>query len=377
MNRRELLSGGAAATGLLAFGRLAGGAVGASASQAAAAAPAGLLQLNWNENALGLAPAARQAVIEATARANRYPDQARSELTEQLAAHLGVGGDSIVLGTGSTELLQAIVQATAAPNATLVMADPTYEALLHYQRPHSYRVDRVPLDARFAHDLPRMREIADRAAGPVVVYLCNPNNPTATLTPGGEMEGWIREAPESTLFAVDEAYFEYVTDPAYRSAIPWTREHRNVVVTRTFSKIYAMAGMRLGYAIAHPDTARRLTQFMARFNANVLALAAASASLEDHDLIPRSRKVNLESRRIAQACLDELGLDYLPSHTNFLMHRLPGDLTTYIGRMRDAGIRVGRPFPPMLDYNRLSMGLPEQMETWAETMRSFRAKGWI
>jgi histidinol-phosphate aminotransferase len=212
--------------------------------------------------------------------------------------------------------------------------------------------------------------------GPALVYICNPNNPTATLTPSSEIDAWIREAPESVLFVMDEAYFEYVEDSSYSTAVKWVLERPNVVVTRTFSKIYAMAGLRLGYALAREPTARRLREFMSADNANGVAVAAGKASLEDRDLLSVSRKVNTEAKAIAVSCLDELGIEHLPSHANFLMHRVAGDLKTYIQRMSERGVRVGRPFSPMLDFNRLSLGLPTEMERWAETLRSFRARGW-
>ena len=138
-----------------------------------------------------------------------------------------------------------------------------------------------------------------------------------------------------------------------------------------------MAGLRLGYAIAHPDTALRLSEFMASNNASVVALAAGGASLTDADMLRRSRESNARARAITMATLDELGIDYLPSHTNFMMHRIHGDLEAYNERMREAGSRVGRPFPPMTDHSRVSFGLPEEMERFSETLRSFRAKGWI
>jgi histidinol-phosphate aminotransferase len=154
-------------------------------------------------------------------------------------------------------------------------------------------------------------------------------------------------------------------------------ENPNVVVARTFSKVYGMAGLRLGYGIAHPETARALQAFAAGTNCNHLALVAGLAALRDGDWVEKSILANLESRQIAYRVLDELGLEYLPSHTNFVMHRISGDLRQYINRMREEGIRVGRPFPPMLDFNRCSFGLSEEMERFAETLRGFRRKGWI
>jgi histidinol-phosphate aminotransferase len=222
-----------------------------------------------------------------------------------------------------------------------------------------------------------MRALARDAIGPVLVYICNPNNPTGTLTASKDLDAWIAEAPERVLFAVDEAYYEFVSDPSYWSAEKWIATHKNVFVVRTFSKIYAMAGLRLGYALAHPEAADRLSRYSAGNNANYLALVAAQASLSDRPFEQKSLDTNRAGLRVAHRCLDELGLEYLPSHTNFLMHRIQGDLATYNRRMRERDVIVGRAFPPMLSYSRVSIGLPEEMEVWAEALRSFRKQGWV
>jgi histidinol-phosphate aminotransferase len=138
-----------------------------------------------------------------------------------------------------------------------------------------------------------------------------------------------------------------------------------------------MAGMRLGYSVSHPDTAVRLQEFVVQNNPNVLATAAGLASLKDEGLIERSVKVNQDSKAIVHQTLDELGLEYLPTDANFIMHRIHGDLSDYQQRMRDAGLLVGRHFPPMLEWNRLSFGLPNEMDQWASTLRDFRRKGWV
>ncbi len=269
------------------------------------------------------------------------------------------------------------VQALSTPDARLVLAEPTFEDVPWYCQPFTYKLEKVPLDGRFAHDLGRMKERAAAAPGRVVVYVCNPNNPTGTLTPSADVDAWIESAPENTHFLVDEAYYEYCQDPGYWTSVKWIAERRNVIVTRSFSKIYAMAGMRLGYGIAHPETADLLRSYIGRNNANHLALVAALASLRDSELIERSRRANAEGKRILQECLDELGLLYLPSHTNFVLHRISGDLRTYRERMREHDVFVGRPFPPMLEYNRLSIGSPEEMERFTQVLREFRGKGWV
>ena len=334
------------------------------------------IRLSSNENPLGLSDAARKAIAEGMNEAHRYPGEWRRRVIAALAAKHQVKPEQIVLGNGSTEVLQMVVQA-AGPHATVIVADPTFEDVPRYAERIGVRVEKIPLGAGYVHHLARMQETAARVAGPVLVYLCNPNNPTGTITPSADVDRWIGSAPERVTFAVDEAYFEYAGDGSYWSAQKWIETHPNVIVVRTFSKIYAMAGMRLGYAIAHPRAAERLERYSAGNNANQLALAAGLASLGDDAFAHKSLAVNREGLQALYHCLEDLDIEYLPSHTNFVMHRIQGELATYNGRMRELGIQVGRPFPPMLGYSRVSIGLPEEMRVFTETLRSFRAQGWV
>jgi histidinol-phosphate aminotransferase len=336
----------------------------------------GTLRLNSNENALGLSPAARSAIIDGLADANRYPRDNRVRMIETLAEAHGAQPENIVLGCGSTEILQMSVQALFEPGATLVLADPTFEDVPSYAEPFPYEVVKVPLDGRYSHDIGRMREVVEAARGRSLVYLCNPNNPTGTLTPSAEIDAWIESAPENVYFLADEAYFEYCEDPGFWSCTKYI-DRPNVIVARTFSKIYAMAGIRLGYAVAHVEAADMLRQFIAKTNANELVLVAAYAALHDDELVPRSLAANTEAKAILYECLDELDLEHLPSHTNFVMHRINGDLDTYRQRMLENDVKVGRNFPPMLSYNRLSIGLPEEMARFTEILRGFRDKSWV
>jgi histidinol-phosphate aminotransferase len=379
MDRRGFVTTGMAA-GLAGLGGLGGAARivdPALFGRVGKTLPDGTVRLSSNENPLGLAPAARQAVADAVVNANRYPGEWSAPVQEAIAKRLGVANENVVLGAGSTEILQMAVQAFPSPRAPLVLAEPTYEDVPRYRRPFAYEMVMVPLGAGMAHDLGRMREAAEKGGRPALVYICNPNNPTGTVTPSRDVDAWIADAPETTMFLVDEAYFEYVNDPTYWTALKWVGSKPNVIVARTFSKIYGMAGMRLGYGVAHPDTAGRLRDFICANNINVLASAAAMASMADEGLVARGVKVNGEAKAVAVRTLDDLGLEHLPTQTNFIMHRINGDLQAYIGRMREQGIRVGRPFPPMTEWNRVSFGLPEEMERWADALRGMRAVGHI
>jgi histidinol-phosphate aminotransferase len=338
----------------------------------------GTIRLSSNENALGMPPVSREAIIQGIGEANRYPGTSRRVLIEALARKHGIPAEGIVLGNGSTEILQMGVQAFMSPQLRLVSPTPTFEDVFEYTNPHPWvDVRAVPLLPNHAHDLSSMEQEARGSSDPVLAYICNPNNPTGSLTPVADVEAWIRRAGENVYFLVDEAYFEFVDSADYYSLDKIAWENPNVVVARTFSKVYGMAGMRLGYAVAHPETARRLAAFAAGPNTNHLALVAGLAALQDQGWVEKSVGTNLESRRMAYAVLNELGLEYLPSHTNFVMHRISGELRQYIDRMAEAGIRVGRPFPPMLEYNRCSFGLPSEMARFADTLRDFRKKGWV
>ena len=385
MDRRGFVTVGMAA-GLAGVGGVASLPGGSDGSLARALERAGLarvgktlsdgtVRLSSNENPLGLSPLARQAVVEALVEASRYPGEWSARVQEAVAARLGVQPANVVLGAGSTEILQMAVQAFQGPRTPLVLAEPTFEDVPRYQRPFPFEMAAVPLTADMSHDLGRMRVAAEAGGRPALVYLCNPNNPTGTLTPSRDIHAWIDDAPETTLFLVDEAYHEYVRDGEYESALKWIAVRRNVIVVRTFSKIYGMAGLRLGYGIAHASTAQRLRDFVSSNSVSVTASAAALASLEDPDMMARSLRVNDEAKAIAVATLDELGLEHLPTHANFIMHRIRGDLRDHIARMRANGVRVGRAFPPMVEWNRVSFGLPEEMGRWAEVLRRMRAAG--
>ena len=337
--------------------------------------PNGDVRLSSNENPLGISPAAREALIEAIVDANRYPGGYRDPLLEELARYLSVDQNTLTLGFGSTEILQVVTQTFQGPNTPLIIAEPTFEDISDYQDTMPFEVVAIPLTRDLQHDVGRMREAASKR--PSVVYICNPNNPTGTVTDSADLNAWIADAPETTTFILDEAYLEYVTDPRFEPGLKWIESRPNVVVVRTFSKIFGMAGLRLGYAVSHPTTAARLNEHTVQNSPNVLAGAAGVASLKDEGLVDRAIAVNEESKAITHATLDELGLEYLPTNTNFLMHRIHGDLDTYIGRMRETGLLVGRKFPPMLEWNRLSFGLPEEMDRWASTIKDFRQKGWI
>jgi len=379
MRRRDFLRFGAAAAGAPALLPILG-EVQLPELGAHRARDDGILKLSSNENPLGIPPAARRAMTQAFSDANRYPGGPNDALAEALAAQHGVPAESIVLGSGSTDVLRMAVQSVTAKRASVrvVLPDPTFEDVFRYSDPFpSVELVRIPLlEERWAHDLDRMAREADEDPDGALVYICNPNNPTGSLTPVSEVRAWIEEAPRH-FFLVDEAYFEFVDADDYESLVQWSQERPNVFVARTFSKVYGMAGVRVGYGIGAPATAARVREFATPTNPNLLGAFGARAALDDRDHLRKSIEMNARSRELVYEVLDELGLEAMPSHTNFVMHRIRGDLARYQARMEAEGILVGRAFPPYTRWNRLSLGTPEQMARWAETIRGFRGKGWI
>jgi len=335
------------------------------------------IRLSSNENALGVAPSARKAILDGIQEANRYPFSFADGLRKQLAEHHKVPQGCITLGCGSAEILQIVTQTYATRGALILMADPTFESLARYALPFPARLVKLPLRPDYSHDIDKMRALADKHPGPVLVYLCSPNNPTGTITDCREIEQWVRAAPPRVKFFIDEAYYQLVKDPRYYSFSDQAAKNPNIIVAHTFSKVYAMAGMRQGYSISTPETRERLMAYSTGNGVNHLALVAASASLRDKDFLKESLDTNDRSRKILLQTLDELNVKSLPSETNFVMFKLKGKIQDFNKRMAEQNIRVGRPFPPMEDYCRLSMGLESEMKTFSTALRRFRKLGWI
>jgi histidinol-phosphate aminotransferase len=335
------------------------------------------IRLGQNENPLGMPEGARQAVIEALKDGNRYP-RLSSDVLNAIAAKNGIAPANVAQANGSTEVLrQGVEIVTARGRARIITAHPTYEDVGRYAGPYDAEVVRVPLLTTGEHDLDAMRKAAQESRDNVLIFICNPNNPTGGITNCDAVVSWINDAPEQHVFLIDEAYYEYVNDRSFRTLVPLAITKPNVLVSRTFSKIYGMAGLRYGYAIGHADMIRRIRPHVSGTTVNHLAHAAALAALQDDGYVKRSVDENNRARAVVTRTLDALNLEHMSSQTNFVLHRINGDLSEYINRMREAEIQVGRAFPPLTTWNRVSLGTVEEMEVWAETVKSFRTRGWI
>ncbi len=326
-----------------------------------------LIQLNSNENPYGPSPKALEAMSGAQVVAGRYPDDLEEEMLEALAEHHGIAATRIVMGCGSSEILRLADAAFLAPGRTAIAAEPTFEAVLEYAGVHGGEAVKVPLDERFRHDLGRMAAACD--ARTALVYVCNPNNPTGTIVGGVELIAFIEKVPRAAVVLVDEAYHHFVEDPGYRSMTAVLDRFPNLVVARTFSKIHGMAGMRLGYALASEANAKALRQHGYWGNLNAAVLAAGRESLRDADGIARQRGLLNDTRRRLCAELARDGRRYIPSEANFLMIDVGRDVEPVVQAFRARGILVGRRFPALPTWLRVSIGTPSETSAFLRVLR--------
>jgi histidinol-phosphate aminotransferase len=323
--------------------------------------PEAVVRLSSNENPYGPSPAAFDAMRDAFGLAWRYPDEHGDALARDIARLHDVDTRQVLLGAGSSEILMLGAVAFTGPGRPAVAAEPTFESLPLHARRHGAEAIAVPLTADFRHDLPKMLAAAP---DPGLIYVCNPNNPTASITPKEELRALLAKAPERTVVLVDEAYFHFVDSGDFESVVPLVASRPNLVVTRTFSKIYGMAGLRCGYAVAQPGTIARMRDHQAFDSVNVLALAAARASLGDADQVSRGRRLNREVKATVCAELDRLGYAYIPSVANFMMIDLRRPVAPVIQSLRQRGVEVGREFPALPHHLRVTLGTAEQMQAF-------------
>ena len=329
--------------------------------------PADAIQLNSNENPYGPSAAAREAAARSLDVAGRYPDAREDELRGAVAKVHGVAPEQIQLGCGSSDILRMAVAAFLGPDRKVIAAEPTFEAVLAYNRVTGARAVKVPLDNAFRHDLQGMAAACDAATG--LVYICNPNNPTGTIVTAEELTAFLMRVPPSATVLLDEAYHHFVEDPGYRSGQDLLAAHPNLIVVRTFSKIYGMAGMRLGYAVAAKEKVEALGRFASFSNTNAAVLAAALASLAEPDLVPRMKRRLNDTRKWLTGQLTADGRRFIQSEANFVMIDTGRDVAPLIASFAAGKILVGRRFPSMPTWLRVSVGTPAEMAAFVAALR--------
>jgi histidinol-phosphate aminotransferase len=340
--------------------------------------PASAILLDSNENPLGPGPAAMAALTGAFADAGRYPTNARPssvDLRETIARRLSVAPNNVALGAGSWELLRTAVRLYTSSSRHLVTAAPSFEQPERMAEQLGVGIKRVPVDAEGRLDLEKMAQAA-RWAG--LVFFCNPNNPTSTVLPARAVEEFVarvgKESPETAIL-IDEAYHDYVTDPAYATALPLALERSNVLITRTLSKAHGMAGMRVGYAVGQPRTVEGFNRWAITFNQNSLAVAAAVASLDDPAHIEAERGRNREAREFATQFFRDRGFKVMDSQANFLFVDIGRPAKEFKEACARRGVLVGRAFPPLeKTHARVSIGTIEEMQRAGEVIAGVLAE---
>ena len=325
-----------------------------------------IIRLSANENPYGPSPKALEAITNSFGLACRYPDEHNNVLIDKLAKLNGVNHDQILLGDGSSEILKLCAETfTGKEQGNLAVADPTFEAILEQAKINGAEVMKIPLTSTFAHDLPKMLAAAKQG----LIYVCNPNNPTASITPKEDLRDFIAKTPRETTILVDEAYFHYADSPDYESVIPLVKDYQNLVVARTFSKVYGMAGLRCGYCVAQPDTIKRMRPHQMWDSVNCMALAAATASLDDSDQVSNGQRSNREAKTFTTSELDKMGYKTIPSQANFIMFDCKRPVVPIIQAMKQRNVQVGRLFPALPNHMRLTIGKKSEMESFLAAFR--------
>jgi histidinol-phosphate aminotransferase len=327
--------------------------------------PAGPIRLHRNEPAYGPSHRAIAAMQEAALNgASRYPDVESEALRTRIARLHGVTTDSVVLGCGSSEILRMAVDAFVGPRRGLVSAWPTFDLVGRCAQGGGAEVVAVPLTRNHAHDLDAMLARSDAATG--LVYICNPNNPTGTLTRRPELETFLRRLPATAYVLIDEAYHHYVGESAdYASFIDRPVDDPRLIVTRTFSNACGLAGARVGYGVAAPETARLLALGRLPEDVNVLAAAGAMAALDDVDHVRLNVQRNADDRQEFFNQANARMLRPIDSQTNFVMLNTEQPAVDIVEHFRTRGVLVSGPFPAFETHIRVSLGTPAEMrEFW-------------
>ena len=364
LNRRLWLSRTALAVAALTATRH-------EAPAAAARSPGGFIKLDQNENPYGVSPGVERAILEATKSSHRYPGREQAALRDLIAEREQVPSDHVLLGSGCTELFSLACLLHGADDKEVVVADPTYSGLVSYVGRLGGRLARVPVNGRWELELDAMARRTTRSTS--LVYVCNPNNPTGTAVDPARLGAFCEEVARRALVLVDEAYYELADDPRRVSMVEWAREGARVLVVRTFSKVFGLAGLRVGYAIARPDIVAELRRVQTTFcPVSQVGAAAAGAAWADLEHLTRSRQRNREARTQFYAVLDALGHQVIPgSQTNFVTFEAKGGSERLVGALRrqhNIGVRnyqfQGR------TWVRVSMGTTEEMAALALALKA-------
>jgi len=325
-----------------------------------------IVKLASNENPRGPSPAVRAAIAAATDDLSRYPDGNGFALKAALAVRHRVAPDQIVLGNGSNDVLELVTQAFLRPGDAAVYSRHAFVVYPLATQARGATGIEVPPARDYGHDLAAMRAAITPATR--IVFVANPNNPTGTWIPPGELKAFIASVPDEVLVVLDEAYNEYLAPEQESPSAAWVAAHPNLVVSRTFSKAYGLAALRVGFGIMDAKVADMLNRVRQPFNVNALAQAAALAALADAGYVVESRAINSAGMRQLEEGVRALGLSFVPSHANFLLIRF-GDAAKMYQRLLEEGVIV-RPVANygLPEFLRVTVGLPAENRRFLDTV---------
>ncbi len=326
-----------------------------------------VVKLASNENPLGPAAEAVSAMSKAILETQLYPDGNCYYLKQQLAEHWDVATDNLTIGNGSNELIKIISKAYLNPGENIIMADPSFSEYKSAAIISGAEVIAVPLTEDLRHDLPAMAQAINSKTK--LVFLCNPNNPTGTMVNREEIDQFMQQMPEQVIVIMDEAYYEYVTEADFPQTIDYVKAGKNVIILRTFSKIYSLAALRIGYAIAKPELIDFINRVREPFNVNRIAQVAATASLKSEH-VAKSRQLNEQGKEYIVNELQAMGFQPIPTQANFIFVQVHVNSRELFQQMLKKGviIRSGDIFGTP-DYVRLTIGTQEQNQRMLQALR--------
>ncbi len=320
-----------------------------------------------NENPFGPSPKALMAMQDVMKSSFRYPFDEREALIRKIAAYEGVDADHILLGSGSTQLLMAAGVAFGLNNGRIITSNPTFDSLPRYAAGVKAMQVKVEVDGEFRQDLNKMSEAT--TTGTSLVYVVNPLNPTGTILSGAQMKDFCSSISSGVPVFVDEAYIDYHPEGLKASMVSCIKEGRDVIVCKTFSKVHGFAGVRVGYVVAKPALLSKMRAFSTGgFDLALPAVMGAIASVDDKEFIRHSVEQNEASKQVLYAGLNKLGINYIPSHTNFVMFPIDIPGATLVSRLKQKGVLVRTWNFQNRDWCRVSIGLKEEMEIFNKAL---------
>ncbi len=327
-----------------------------------------VIKLASNENPLGCSPKAVEAIIKWTQEASIYPDGNCTELKNALAERFNLEPGQFLFGAGSDQILEIITQTYVNPGDTTITCWPSFSRYEAVTRIMDGKMIKVPLTQDYRFDLDGiLNSITDNTR---IIWICNPNNPTGTFITAEEQKAFLEKVPKDVLVVLDEAYYEYAHGGDYPESVELLKQHHNVIILRTFSKAYGLAGLRIGYAISNKEIIELLNRVRGPFNVNAAAQAAALASLDDQDFVQMSVQTNQTGKQYLYQAFEEMGLEYIPTHTNFIMVNVEKNSLEVFRALLQKGviIRSGDIFD-MDNWIRVTIGTPEQNKRFIKALK--------